>query len=476
MAASRGDVPSPGWSGREIRGRVTCHLPHLVADAIDDGLTQVGLHCPNVPWFEHVEALKGVKRGFLHQVGGIEETACGRREPAMCPLEARQAALKQRFHGEAIAGASPHHELECGFVAEERVILLPIASCGAGFWVMSATTGWFSIITASTGTWIRASPYEVLTLPETESNRLLRPDILLAFMIGTTVSHYQVTGKLGVGGMGVVYDAVDGRLGRNVALSFLPHRYLADDPDASRRLQREAQTLARLNHPNICTVYGIEEHASGAFMVMERCDGVNLKVHMARNTLNNQAIVDIASPDRSRTGGRPYSRHRAPRHQTRQHRRESNRSGKSFWTSVWQGVSCCRTPEIVIGGSTIPGRPLGTANYMAPERILQLPLDPRSDLFSLGVVIYEMATGRLPFGGASPSETVTNILENEATSLTALSPDRPPQLARIVNRLLAKSADSRYQSAASLNEDLGTLTAAKGFWRRLTGRQRSIRG
>src|SRR5688572_5359746 len=112
-------------------------------------------------------------------------------------------------------------------------------------------------------------------------------------MIGTTVSHYQVTGKLGVGGMGVVYDAVDGRLGRKVALKFLPQD-LADDPDASRRLQREAQTLARLDHPNICTVYGIEEHAAAAFMVMERCDGVNLKVHMARTTLMTQEIVDIA--------------------------------------------------------------------------------------------------------------------------------------------------------------------------------------
>lgn len=128
------------------------------------------------------------------------------------------------------------------------------------------------------------------------------------------------------------------------------------------------------------------------------------------------------------------------------------------------------TGETVVGGSTIPGRPLGTANYMAPERILQLPLDPRSDLFSVGVVIYEMATGRLPFGGASPSETVTNILEKEATPLTELSPDRPVQLARIVDRLLAKSADSRYQNAASLGDDLGALIAPKGFWRRLVDR------
>ena len=98
-----------------------------------------------------------------------------------------------------------------------------------------------------------------------------------------------------------------------------------------------------------------------------------------------------------------------------------------------------------LDGSTIPGRPLGTANYMAPERILQLPLDPRSDLFSLGVVIFEMATGRLPFAGASPSETVTNVLDNEPPLLTTLSPERPKALEKIVTRLLAKRASERFQ-------------------------------
>jgi eukaryotic-like serine/threonine-protein kinase len=117
------------------------------------------------------------------------------------------------------------------------------------------------------------------------------------------------------------------------------------------------------------------------------------------------------------------------------------------------------TGMLMVDGSTIPGRPLGTANYMAPERILQLPLDPRSDLFSLGVVIYEMATGRLPFGGASPSETVTNVLEKDPVPLTRLSPDRPVQLERIVNRLLAKNADGRYQSAEALASDIRSLTA-----------------
>ena len=108
-------------------------------------------------------------------------------------------------------------------------------------------------------------------------------------------------------------------------------------------------------------------------------------------------------------------------------------------------------------GSTIPGRPVGTASYMAPERILQLPLDPRCDLFSLGVVMYEMATGRLPFAGASPAETVTNILERDPIPATKLSPQRPGQLSHILDKLVAKRAEDRYQSAAELKSNLLSL-------------------
>jgi eukaryotic-like serine/threonine-protein kinase len=287
-------------------------------------------------------------------------------------------------------------------------------------------------------------------------------------MIGTTVSHYRVTGKLGVGGMGIVYDAVDGRLGRAVALKFLPHE-LADDPDASRRLQREAQTLAHLNHPNICTVYEIEEHAGEAFMVMERCEGVNLKAHMARTTLATPEIVAIAAQiaaalEAAHTAGIVHRDIKPGNIMV-----SAAGEVKVLDFGLARRFMLPDTGEVVLGGSTIPGRPVGTPNYMAPERILQLPLDPRSDLFSLGVVIYEMATGRLPFGGASPSETVTNILEKAPMPLTTLSRDRPAQLERVVNRLLAKAADSRYQSAADLRADLTVVTATKSMWRRLLG-------
>ena len=279
-------------------------------------------------------------------------------------------------------------------------------------------------------------------------------------MIGRTISHYRVTGKLGVGGMGVVYEAEDTRLGRRVALKFLPEE-LAGDPEATRRLKREAQTIAGLTHPHICTIYEIDEAEGSVFIVMERLDGANLKLHMARQALTTPEVVGIAlqvtqALEAAHAAGVVH----------RDIKPGNIVVGSAGQVKVLDFGLARRfmlpddTGPLMLDGSTIPGRPLGTANYMAPERILQLPLDPRSDLFSLGVVIYEMATGRLPFGGSSPSETVTNVLEKDPVPLTKLSPDRPVRLERIVNRLLAKGADHRYQSAGSLAGDLRRLDTA----------------
>ncbi|MSO29825.1 MAG: serine/threonine protein kinase [Acidobacteria bacterium] len=278
-------------------------------------------------------------------------------------------------------------------------------------------------------------------------------------MIGRTISHYRVTGKLGIGGMGVVYEAEDTKLSRRVALKFLPEE-LAGDAEAARRLAREAQTIASLNHPQICTIYEIGEHEGAAFIVMERCDGANLKLHMARNTLTMQEIVSIALQ---------ITQALETAHASRIVHRDI-KPGNIIVTPAGQvkvlDFGLARrftapddTGPLVLDGSTIPGRPMGTANYMAPERILQEQVDPRSDLFSLGVVMYEMATGRLPFGGASPSETVTNVLEKEPVPLTTLATNRPIELERIVKRLLAKRPDDRYQSAAALERDLRALQA-----------------
>jgi eukaryotic-like serine/threonine-protein kinase len=285
-------------------------------------------------------------------------------------------------------------------------------------------------------------------------------------MIGRTISHYRITGKLGVGGMGIVYEGEDVRLARPVALKFLPQE-LADDPEAARRLQREAQTIGGLNHPNICTIYEIDEHEGVSFIAMERVQGVNLKLHIARGPLSTDEVLDIALQVTQALG--------AAHTEGIVHRdiKPGNIliSGAGIVKVLDFGLARRfmepQTGELVVGGSTILGRPVGTVSYMAPERILQLPLDGRSDLFSLGVVIYEMATGRPPFAGASPSETVTNILEKDPTPLTRLSPERPPQLERIVNLLLAKAPENRYQSAEALRAALAAVRYPPSLWQRL---------
>lgn len=286
-------------------------------------------------------------------------------------------------------------------------------------------------------------------------------------MLGRTISHYRITGKLGTGGMGVVYEAEDTRLPRKVALKFLPDE-LADDPDAVRRFRREAQTIALLNHAHICTIYDIDEHEGRAFIAMECVDGTNLKTYMARHTLETAELVDIALQiaDALQSAHSKGIVHRdiKPGNVIL----GAHGQVKVLDFGLARKFRSEDTGEIGLEGSTIPGRPMGTANYMAPERILQLPLDPRSDLFSLGVVIYEMATGRLPFAGASPSETVTNVLEKDPVPLTTLSPSRPKALEQIATRLLAKRAGDRFASAADLSAALSGITRDRsGFLGRL---------
>jgi non-specific serine/threonine protein kinase len=289
-------------------------------------------------------------------------------------------------------------------------------------------------------------------------------------MLGRTISHYVVTGKLGVGGMGVVYDAMDTRLSRRVALKFLPDD-LAADSEAALRLLREAETIAQLSHPNICTIYGIEHDGELSFIAMERLDGTNLKLRMARGRLTTAEVLDVALQVTDALA--------AAHAQGIVHR--DIKPGNIFVCSdgrvkvldfgLARRFMLPDTGELVPGGSTMPGRPLGTANYMAPERILQLPLDPRCDLFSLGVVIYEMATGRLPFAAASPADTIANILEKQPEPLNALAADRPAALSRIVSRLLAKRAGDRFSTAGELRGALAAVPTdePRSWWRHWFG-------
>jgi serine/threonine protein kinase len=285
-------------------------------------------------------------------------------------------------------------------------------------------------------------------------------------MLGALISHYRVTGKLGTGGMGVVYEADDTRLPRKVALKFLPDE-LAGDPDAVRRFRREAETIALLNHPQICTIYDIGEHEGRAYIAMECVEGVNLKTYMARRTLATPELAGIALQ---------ITRALEAAHDKKIVHRDIKPGNiivsdegavKVLDFGLARRFRTDDTGELGLEGSTMPGRPMGTANYMAPERILQMPLDPRCDLFSLGVVMYEMATGRLPFAGASPAETVTNVLDKEPLPLTTLSPDRPVELQTVVTKLLAKQAVDRFQSAREVAEQLERMEAPRRGWKRL---------
>jgi eukaryotic-like serine/threonine-protein kinase len=289
-------------------------------------------------------------------------------------------------------------------------------------------------------------------------------------MHGHTVSHYRITGKLGSGGMGIVYAAEDVRLPRKVALKFLPEES-ADDPDAERRFQREADTIAQLNHPNICTIYEIDRHEGRAFIVMECVEGVNLKTYMSRHRLSTAEIVDISLQIAAALG---LAHAKGIVHRDIKPGNiivSGERHVKVLDFGLARRFKTDETHELGPEGSTILGRPMGTANYMAPERILQLPLDPRCDFFSLGVVMYEMATGRLPFAAVSPSETVANVLEKNPAPLRSLSPQHPKSLEQIVQRLLAKRAGDRFASAADLTR---ALEAIEGTYKPLGERLRRL--
>jgi serine/threonine protein kinase len=287
-------------------------------------------------------------------------------------------------------------------------------------------------------------------------------------MTGRLVSHYRITGTLGIGGMGVVYEAEDLLRPRRVALKLLPIE-VARDPHAVRRFTREAEIVALLNHPNICATHEIDRFDGRPFIVMERLEGSDLKRFMLKKSLATSAILNIGIQITNAL----HAAHRCGI----VHR--DIKPGNIFVCTTGRvkvldfGLArrfrSAELSETPLNGSTIPGRPLGTANYMAPERILQEPLEPRSDLFSLGVVLYQMATERLPFAGESPFETLANVLERDPVPLTKLAPRRPIALERVVNTLLAKQPDRRYASAAALRDELRHIERTHRSSRRNSG-------